>query len=96
VTVGGTVHDADGGPVVGAVVELRCPGGVSPTGPARTNDAGAFALPEFLGCASADCAVVVRKPAGEEARFSVGSHCRGRHLACGQAQCNTVEVEAKF
>jgi hypothetical protein len=96
VTVRGTVRDADGGPVVGAAVELRCPGGVSRTGAARTDDAGVFALPAILGCASAECDVVVRKPSGEEARFSVGSHCRGRRLGCGRGQCNTVEVEATF
>ena len=68
VTVDGTVQGPDGGPMADAVVELRCPGRASRTGPASTDAAGAFALRPFVGCASFDCAVVVCKPTGEEAR----------------------------
>ena len=96
VPVDGTIQSPDGGPVAGAVVELRCPDGSSPTGSTTSDNAGAFALPPFIGCASVECGIVVRKPTGEEARFSVGSHCRGRKLGCGRAWCNTVQVEAKF
>lgn len=96
VTVDGMVRSADGRPVVRATVELNCPGKQSPTEPALTNDAGAFELSRFVGCASVDCNVVVRKPSGERVEFPVRDHCRGRRFGCGQRWCNDIRVEAKF
>lgn len=95
VTVDGTVRSADGKPVVGAEVDMRCPN-ERPRGPILSGDAGAFTFPDLLGCASLDCTVVIRKPTGERAQYPVHSHCRGRRLGCGRQWCNEIHVDARF
>lgn len=96
VRVDGTVQNSDGAPVVGAVVELRCPEKSLLSERAITNDAGVFAIPPFIGCASANCTVLVKKQTGQEAEFAVRDHCRGRKFSCGRTGCNDIRVEAKF
>ncbi len=97
VTISGTVRDSDGGPVSGAVIELKCPPGdlINVGGTIRTTDAGDFRL-HGLGCAAPRCVVNVRAPTGEETDYLVGQHCRRRHWLCEKGSCNEVRVEARF
>lgn len=94
VKVDGVVRGASGIPVAEAAVSIRCPKDLPHAKVVRTDDAGTFAVPEFIGCLSNECAVVVRKATGEIAEYSVDEHCRGRRPGCGRGLCNDIHVEA--